>query len=86
VTVQTIQATLDRLPLHRAGVIVRIGGERLVRQRLLTMGLVPGETVTVTGVAPLGDPLELQIKGYRLSLRVQEARQIMVEFADETTL
>lgn len=73
------EATLDQLARGQRATIVRIAGERTLRRRLLDMGLVTGETVTLTAVAPLGDPLELTVKGYRLSLRKAEARQIVVE-------
>jgi ferrous iron transport protein A len=71
--------TLDQLGRGQRARVVRIGGERSLRRRLLDMGLVTGETVTLTTVAPLGDPLELSVKGYRLSLRKAEARLISVE-------
>lgn len=71
--------TLDQLARGQRAVILRIGGERALRRRLLDMGLVTGEAVTLTGVAPLGDPLELSVKGYRLSLRREEARLVVVE-------
>ncbi len=77
------EQTLDQLARGSRGVIVRVGGERALRRRLLDMGLVTGETVTLVAVAPLGDPLELLVKGYRLSLRKHEARQVLVEVADE---
>jgi DtxR family Mn-dependent transcriptional regulator len=76
---QVSQTTLDQLPIGGQGVVVRIGGEKATRRRLLDMGLVTGETVTIKAVAPLGDPLELLIKGYQLSVRKDEARQIVVE-------
>jgi ferrous iron transport protein A len=75
----TAEATLDQLARGQRATIVRIAGERALRRRLLDMGLVTGETVTLTAIAPLGDPLELMVKGYRLSLRKAEARQIVVE-------
>lgn len=75
----TSELTLDRLARNQQAIVVRIGGEREFRRRLLAMGLVPGERVTLTAVAPLGDPLELTVKGYRLSLRKDEARLIVVE-------
>ncbi len=77
-----IETTLDQLARGAQAVIVRVGGERALRRRLLDMGLVIGETVTLRAVAPLGDPLELLVKGYRLSLRKAEARQIVVEVVD----
>ncbi len=66
------------LPVGRSGVIVSLGVTGPLRRRLLALGLITGETITVMRVAPLGDPLELEIKGYRLSLRRGEAGQIMV--------
>ncbi len=76
---QVAQTTLDQLPIGGQGIVVRIGGEKATKRRLLDMGLVTGETVTIKAVAPLGDPLELLVKGYQLSLRKDEARQIVVE-------
>ncbi len=80
-TTKTKQITLDQLPLGEKGVLVRIGGEKTTKRRLLDMGMVPGETVTIKKVAPLGDPLELEVKNYQLSLRKNEAKQIIVEVA-----
>ncbi|MGQ9483127.1 FeoA family protein [Chloroflexus sp.] len=74
--------TLDQLTRGCSGVIVRVGGDRVLRRRLLDMGLVQGETVTLAAVAPLGDPIELTVKGYHLSLRRSEARLIQVEPID----
>ncbi|MCS6887755.1 MAG: ferrous iron transport protein A [Chloroflexus sp.] len=71
--------TLDQLVRGQQAVIVRIDGDRALRRRLLDMGLIHGETVTLSGVAPLGDPLEVTVKGYRLSLRKADARCIQVE-------
>jgi Fe2+ transport system protein FeoA len=61
------------------GVIARIRGEGSVRRRLLDMGLVPGTEVAVQRMAPLGDPVEIRVKGYNLSLRKEEAESIEVE-------
>lgn len=77
-TVESI-FTLEQLTRGQRARIVRIGGQRALRRRLLDMGLVTGETVTLTAIAPLGDPLELRVKGYRLSLRKEEARLVVVE-------
>lgn len=78
----TRQLTLDHLPVGERARLVRVGGEKKTRRRLLDMGVIPGETVTVKAVAPLGDPLELVVKGYQLSLRKAEAHQIVVEVHD----
>jgi ferrous iron transport protein A len=76
------QITLDELPVGTDGIIVNIKGEKSTRKRLLDMGLVTGETITTRGVAPLGDPMEFVVKGYQLSLRKHEAREVVVEVAD----
>jgi ferrous iron transport protein A len=78
-TTASPETTLAQLTRGQRAVIVRIGGERALRRRLLDMGLVTGETVTLSAVAPLGDPIELTVKGYRLSIRKEEARLVIVE-------
>lgn len=67
---------LSSLVPGQQGVIVRVGGQRNFRRRLLEMGLVPGETVVVERVAPLGDPVEFRVKGYHLSLRRRDTAEI----------
>lgn len=70
---------LADLPVgHRANVIQVTGGDDLAL-RLLEMGLTPGVEVSLIGVAPLGDPLELEVRGYRLSVRKSEARRVEIE-------
>ncbi len=71
--------TLDLLPLTQEAVITRVGGEGALRCRLLDMGLIPKTVVRVEKVAPLGDPIELRVRGYALSLRKEDARNIEVE-------
>lgn len=71
--------TLDKLPLGQDAVITAVGGEGALRCRLLDMGLIPKTTVRVEKVAPLGDPIELRVRGYALSLRKEDARSIEVE-------
>ena len=56
-----------------------VGGEGVLRCRLLDMGLTPRTLVTLRKVAPMGDPIEIHIRGYELTLRVDDARQITVE-------
>ena len=62
-------------------VITAVGGEGALRCRLLDMGLIPKTRVRVEKVAPLGDPLELRVRGYSLSLRKEDAGKIEVEVA-----
>ena len=63
----------------QSAVIARVGGKGVFRRRLLEMGLVKGSRVYVEKYAPLKDPLELIVKGYSISLRVEEAALITVE-------
>jgi ferrous iron transport protein A len=56
-----------------------VGGDDEISLRLMEMGLTPGVEVTCLGVAPLGDPLELEVRGYRLSVRKSEAQRVEVE-------
>lgn len=71
--------TLDILPIGQEAVITAVGGEGALRCRLLDMGLIPKTAVRVEKTAPLGDPLELRVRGYALSLRKEDARNISVE-------
>ena len=71
--------TLDLLPLGQDAVITAVGGAGALRLRLLDMGLIPKTTVRVEKIAPLGDPIELWVRGYALSLRKEDARNIQVE-------
>ena len=74
--------TLDELSVGHSGVITQVGGEGILRCRLLDMGLIPKTRVRVEKVAPLGDPLELRVRGYSLSLRKEDAGKIEVEVAE----
>lgn len=71
--------TLDKLPLGQEAIIVKVGGEgTILRRRLLDMGLTPRTRVMVRKRAPLGDPLEISLRGYELTLRSEEAAKINV--------
>ncbi len=71
--------TLDKLPIGKSAVIVQVGGEGALRCRLLDMGLIPRTRVTVRKAAPMGDPIEIHLRGYELTLRLEEAKQITVK-------
>ncbi|RHS75649.1 ferrous iron transport protein B [Firmicutes bacterium AM43-11BH] len=71
--------TLKELEIGKSAVIKNVGGEGALRQHFLDMGMIPGAEVTVVKLAPMGDPLELQIHGYELTLRLAEAAQIEIE-------
>jgi len=71
--------TLKELPVGGKALIRKVGGDAVVKKRLLTMGVVPGTRVSVDNVAPLGDPIDIALKGFHLSLRKEEAGFIEVE-------
>ncbi len=70
--------TLNQLPIGKAAIITNVGGEGALRCRLLDMGLIPKTAVRVAKVAPMGDPIELRLRGYTLTIRVEDARNITV--------
>jgi ferrous iron transport protein A len=70
--------TLDAIPRRRPVTVEAVDGARAFRRRLMEMGLVPGTVVAVINVAPLGDPLEIEVRGSRWSIRRTEAAQIRV--------
>ena len=71
--------TLNELKIGDSAAITAVGGEGALRCRLLDMGLIPHTRVTLQKVAPMGDPIEIQVRGYELTLRVEEACKIEVE-------
>ena len=71
--------TLDKMAVGQTGVIRAVGGGGVLRLRLLDMGLIPRTEVTVSKIAPMGDPMELRLRGYTLSLRLEDAHNIEVE-------
>lgn len=68
--------TLDKLPIGQQARIETVGGEGALHRRLLDMGLTPGTCVTIRKVAPMGDPIELHLRGYELTLRLEDAQKI----------
>ncbi len=70
---------LSELKKGERGKVLKVTGEPYVKNRLLTMGIIPGTEVVVSKLAPLGDPMDIIVKGYHLSLRKEEARCIEVE-------
>lgn len=73
--------TLNNLEKGEKGVIMSFKGKGEVRKHLMEMGLVRGSDIKVERVAPLGDPIEVKIKGYSLSLRKEDAKKIEIEIA-----
>ncbi len=74
--------TLDSLKEGEKAIVVDIIGEDAVAVRLMEMGLTEGEQVEVIGFAPMGDPIEFLIRGYRVSLRSSEAQRVQIEHPD----
>ena len=75
--------TLNELKTGSSGIITAVGGDGPLRCRLLDMGLIPHSRVTLQKVAPMGDPIEIRVRGYELTLRVEEAQKIEVKEAAE---
>lgn len=75
--------TLDNLPIGKPAIILTVGGEGDLRCHLLDMGLIPHTEVMVRKVAPLGDPLELYLRGYTMTLRKEDAARIEVRPKEE---
>lgn len=71
--------TLDQVRPGQSGIITAVGGEGVLRRRLLDMGLTPRTLVSVRKVAPMGDPIELFLRSYVLTIRQEEAAKISVE-------
>ena len=71
--------TLKDLRIGESGLVLTVGGEKTLRRRLLEMGFTPRTTVTLKKAAPMGDPIELFLRGYVLSLRLEDAEKITIE-------
>jgi ferrous iron transport protein A len=71
-------ASLDQLKRGQRATVTALHGDDAIVQRLLEMGLLEGEEIEVLGFAPLGDPMEIRLRDYRLSLRRSEAARITV--------
>ena len=75
--------TLNELKIGATAVITAVGGDGALRCRLLDMGIIPKTRVTLQKVAPMGNPIEIRVRGYELTLRVEEAEKIEVEVGAE---
>ena len=71
--------TLDELEIGKKSRIIAVHGQGTLRDRLLDMGLTPHTAVMIRKVAPMGDPIELTLRGYELTLRIDDAKNIEVE-------
>ncbi len=75
--------TLNKLEVGKTAVIRSVGGKGELRLRLLDMGLIPHTRVKMQKIAPMGDPLEIQVRGYELTLRAEDAEGIEIEPEEE---
>ncbi len=75
--------TLNDLKVGQSGVISTVGGKGALRLRLLDMGLIPNTAVQVQKVAPMGDPIQIRIRGYELTLRREDAKCIGLKEAEK---
>ena len=73
--------TLNELHIGDTAAITAVGGEGALRCRLLDMGLTPRTAVKLMKVAPMGDPIEIRVRGYELTLRVEDAMKIQIKEA-----
>ncbi len=78
--------TLNELHIGQRALILDVGGDDGIAIRLMEMGLTDGEEITLIGFAPLGDPIEFLIRGYRLSLRKTEAERVAVTALAESKI
>lgn len=74
-----MKKTLDKFKIGESGTIVIVNGETKIRRRLFDMGVTPGAEVLLKKQAPLGDPLEVSLRGYELTLRKSEASCVTME-------
>ncbi len=68
--------TVNDLKIGQGGVISEVGGEGALRLRFLDMGLIPGTKVILQKIAPMGDPIQIQVRGYELTIRREDAQKI----------
>ena len=74
--------TLDKLEVGKSALRTKVGGEGALRARLLDMGLIPRTVITAVRRAPMGDPIELRVRGYELTIRLEDAAKIEIEPAE----
>ena len=74
--------TLDKLKTNKFATVQNVQCEGAIKRRLIDMGITPGVKVTVTKIAPLGDPMEISLRNYKLSLRKSEAEKINIELGE----
>lgn len=76
--------TLDQLEIGQSAEILHINGKVELRHHLLDMGLTPGTNVTLRKDAPMGDPIQMELRGYELTIRLSDARKIEIQKVQES--
>lgn len=71
--------TVNDLKIGEGGTIQQVGGEGSLRLRFLDMGLIPGTRVTLQKIAPMGDPIQIRVRGYELTIRREDAKKITLK-------
>ncbi len=74
-----MQKTINDMKIGESGVVTGLGCAGALRRRIIDMGITPGAKVIMRKAAPMGDPLEINVRGYELSIRRSEAKEITVE-------
>ena len=74
--------TVNDLKRGEKGIVVSIGSSGALRRRIIDMGITPGAVITLRKTAPFGDPLQIHLRGYELSIRKSEAKEITIESLD----
>lgn len=74
-----MKVSLEHLKPNEKGTVISIGGKGAIRRRLIDMGITPGADVIMRKTAPFGDPIEINIRGYELSIRKSEAEQVIID-------
>lgn len=74
-----MEATLNHLKPGERGIVTKVTGEGAVRRRLFDLGITPGAAIYYRKTAPFGDPIEITVRGYELSLRKTEAQAVIIE-------
>ena len=80
-----MQKTLDQFVIGEHGVVRAVAGEGKIKRRLFDMGITPGAEIMLRKRAPLGDPIEITVRGYELTLRITEAQCVTMVTPDEKT-
>mgnify|MGYP004443510277 CR=1 FL=1 len=75
--------TMDKLKPKQSAYIKSVGGKGALRHHLLDMGLTPGTEVTLQKIAPMGDPIQIEVRGYELTLRLEEAKNRNRKYTSE---